>query len=86
MPIAKPKIAPCLWFDGDAEPAAKFYCSVFKNSKLSRISHYPNVGQETHGREPGSVMTVEFELDGQPFLGLNGGPQINFDEAVSFLI
>ncbi len=86
MPIAKHKIAPCLWFDGNAEPAAKFYCSVFKNSKLGRISHYPNVGQETHGRDPGSVMTVEFELEGQSFLGLNGGPQFKFDEAVSFQI
>jgi predicted 3-demethylubiquinone-9 3-methyltransferase (glyoxalase superfamily) len=86
MPIAKHKIMPCLWFDGQAEEAAKFYCSVFKNAKLGTINHYPNAGQDTHGKPAGSVMTVEFELDGQPFLALNGGPQFKFDEAVSFQI
>ncbi len=86
MPIAKHKIAPCLWFDTQAEDAAKFYCSVFKNAKLGRISRYPKAGQEIHRKAPGSVMVVEFELDGQPFVALNGGPNFKFDEAVSFQI
>ena|SRR5665647_1267403 len=86
MPIAKNKIAPCLWFDGQAEPAAHFYCSVFKNAKLGRVSRYSKAGQEIHGREPGSVMVAEFELDGQPFVALNGGPHFKFNEAVSFQI
>jgi predicted 3-demethylubiquinone-9 3-methyltransferase (glyoxalase superfamily) len=86
MSIAKHKIAPCLWFDTQAEYAAKFYCSVFKNTKLGRISRYPKAGQEIHRKAPGSVMVVEFELDGQPFIALNGGPQFKFDEAVSFQI
>jgi predicted 3-demethylubiquinone-9 3-methyltransferase (glyoxalase superfamily) len=86
MPIAKRKIMPCLWFDTQAEEAAKFYCSVFKNSKLGTVSHFPNAGQDVHGKPAGSVMTAEFELDGQPFLALNGGPQFKFDEAVSFQI
>ena len=86
MPIAKHKITPCLWFDTQAEEAANFYCSVFKNSRLGRISRYPKAGQEVHHKEPGSVMVVEFELDGQPFVALNGGPVFQFDEAVSFQI
>lgn len=86
MPIAKHKITPCLWFDSQAEEAAKFYVSVFKNSKLGRISRYGKAGHEVHGRPAGSVMTVEFELDGQPFVALNGGPQFKFDEAVSFQV
>jgi predicted 3-demethylubiquinone-9 3-methyltransferase (glyoxalase superfamily) len=86
MTIAKHKIVPCLWFDTQAEEAAKFYCSVFKNSKLGAISRYPEVGQDIHHRPAGSVMTVEFELDGRPFVALNAGPQFKFDEAVSFQI
>lgn len=86
MPIAKHKIAPCLWFDTRGEEAARFYCSVFKNSKLGRISHFPDAGKEVHGKDAGSVMMVEFELEGMPFLALNGGPQFKFDEAVSFQI
>jgi predicted 3-demethylubiquinone-9 3-methyltransferase (glyoxalase superfamily) len=86
MTIAKHKIVPCLWFDTQAEEAAKFYCSVFKNSKLGAISRYPDVGQDIHRRPAGSVMTVEFELDGRPFVALNAGPQFKFDEAVSFQI
>ncbi|HZS63649.1 MAG TPA: VOC family protein [Xanthobacteraceae bacterium] len=86
MTIAKHKIAPCLWFDTQAEEAARFYCSVFKNAKLGRISRFPNAGQDVHGKPAGSVMTVEFELEGQPFVALNGGPQFKFDEAVSFQI
>jgi predicted 3-demethylubiquinone-9 3-methyltransferase (glyoxalase superfamily) len=86
MAIARHKITPCLWYDSEAEEAAKFYVSIFKNSKLGRISHYGNEGQEIHGRAPGSVMTAEFELEGQPFVALNGGPHFKFDEAISFQI
>ena len=80
------RIAPCLWFDHQAEEAAKFYVSVFKNSRIGRVSRYTATGQEIHGRQPGSVMTVEFELDGQRFTALNGGPDFRFTEAVSFQI
>lgn len=86
MAIAKQKISPCLWYDSKAEEAVQFYCSVFKNSKVGRTSHYPDVGQETHGREPGSVLTVEFELEGMPFLALNAGPQFKFNEAISLQV
>jgi predicted 3-demethylubiquinone-9 3-methyltransferase (glyoxalase superfamily) len=86
MPIAKQKIAPCLWFDTEAEAAAKHYVSIFKNSKIRTISHFGNEGREIHGKEAGSVMTVEFELEGQAFVALNGGPQFKFDEAISFQI
>jgi predicted 3-demethylubiquinone-9 3-methyltransferase (glyoxalase superfamily) len=86
MAIAKHKIAPCLWFDTQAEEAARFYCSVFKNSQLGRTSRYPDVGQEIHGRAVGSVLTVEFELEGMPFLALNAGPRFKFDEAISFQV
>ncbi len=82
--LAASKINPCLWFDTEAEDAAKFYCSVFKNSRMGRISRYVNEGQEIHGKEAGSVMAVEFELDGQKFAALNGGPHFKFTEAVSF--
>jgi|SRR5438477_60196 len=80
------KIAPCLWFDTQAEEAAKFYVSVFKNSKILNVSRYGNEGQEIHGKKPGEVMVVEFEIDGQKFVALNGGPQFKFDEAISFQI
>ena len=80
------QISPCLWFDGQAEEAARFYVSVFKKGKITATKHYPNVGQETHGRRPGSVMTVEFVLNGLPFLALNGGPLFKFNEAVSLMI
>ncbi len=86
MSLVTHKIAPCLWFDSEAEQAANFYVSVFKNSKINLVSRYGNEGVEIHGREPGSVMTVAFELDGQPFVALNGGPIFTFDEAVSFQI
>ena len=86
MSLVTHKIAPCLWFDSEAEEAANFYVSVFKNSKINLVSRYGNEGIEIHGREPGSVMTVAFELDGQPFVALNGGPIFTFDEAVSFQI
>jgi predicted 3-demethylubiquinone-9 3-methyltransferase (glyoxalase superfamily) len=81
-----PKIAPCLWFDNQAEEAANFYVSVFKNSKIVRIARYPKAGQEIHKRPAGSVMTVEFELNGQPFTALNGGPEFKFNEAVSLQV
>ena len=80
------KITPCLWFDHEAEAAARFYTSVFKNSKIGIISRYGEAGKEVHGRPAGSVMTVEFELDGQSFTALNGGPVFTFNEAVSLQI
>lgn len=80
------KITPCLWFDSNAEEAAKFYASVFKNSKIGRISRYGEAGREVHGRPAGSVMTVEFELNGQTFTALNGGPVFQFTEAVSLQV
>lgn len=86
MPIAKQKITPCLWFDTEAEDAAKFYCSIFENSKIEQISRYVDAGQEIHGKKAGSVMVVAFELEGQKFVALNGGPQFKFDEAISFQI
>ena len=76
------QIIPNLWFDTEAEEAAEFYLSVFKNSRIVNVTHYTEAGP----REPGSVMTVEFELDGQRFVGINGGPQFKFDEAISFQI
>lgn len=86
MPIAKQKIAPCLWFDRQAEEAANFYTSIFKNSKVGRTSYYSKEGQEIHGGKPGSVLTVEFELEGQKFLALNGGPLFKFTEAISLQV
>jgi predicted 3-demethylubiquinone-9 3-methyltransferase (glyoxalase superfamily) len=79
-------ITPCLWFDNQAEEAARYYTSIFKNSKIGTIARYTEAGQEVHGRPPGSVMTVEFELNGQPFTALNGGPLFQFNEAISFQI
>jgi predicted 3-demethylubiquinone-9 3-methyltransferase (glyoxalase superfamily) len=77
------KIVPFLWFDGNAEEAARFYVSIFKNSKLDDdLSRYGDEGLA----EPGSVMTVSFELDGQEFIALNGGPQFPFTEAISFVV
>ena len=76
------KITPNLWFDTEAEEAAAFYTSVFKNSRIVNVSHYT----ESAPRPAGTVMTVEWELDGQRFVGINGGPQFKFDEAVSFQI
>ena len=85
MPAAH-RIVPCLWFDTQAEDAANFYVSVFKNSKINLITRYSTAGQETHHQKPGSVMTVEFELDGEVFTALNAGPVFKFNEAVSFQI
>ena len=80
------RIVPCLWFDHQAEEAAKFYVSVFKNSKITTVSRYTAAGQEIHGRPPGSVMVVAFELDGQTFTALNGGPDFRFNEAISLQV
>ncbi len=80
------KIAPCLWFDNQAEEAAKFYTSIFENSKITNISRYGEAGHEIHGRAVGSVMVVAFELDGHAFTALNGGPLFKFNEAISFQI
>jgi predicted 3-demethylubiquinone-9 3-methyltransferase (glyoxalase superfamily) len=77
-------IAPCLWFDDQAEEAARFYTSIFPSSKIVAVSHYGKEGQEIHGKKPGSVMTVVFELDGHTFTALNGGPSFKFSEAISF--
>ena len=85
MSTANP-IVPCLWFDTQAEEAARFYTSVFKNSTIGTISRYSDAGREVHGRAAGTVMTVEFELNGQKFTALNGGPHFKFNEAISFQI
>ncbi len=79
-------ISPCLWFDDQAEEAARLYVSIFKKAKISAVTRYPAVGQEVHGRAPGSVMTVEFVLNGVPFTALNGGPLFKFNEAVSLQV
>src|SRR3954471_9832882 len=85
MPITQ-KISPCLWFDDQAEEAAKFYTSVFPNSRIGAVTRFGKAGYEIHRRPAGSVMTVEFELDGQSFTALNGGPMFRFNEAVSLQI
>ena len=80
------KITPCLWFDSEAEDAARFYTGVFRNSRITGISRYSEAGREVHGQPAGKVLTVAFELDGQPYTALNGGPQFKFNEAVSFQV
>jgi predicted 3-demethylubiquinone-9 3-methyltransferase (glyoxalase superfamily) len=79
---AMPTITPNLWFDTESEEAAKHYCSIFPNSRITAITHYGEAGP----REAGMVLTVEFELDGMPFTANNGGPEFTFDEAISFAI
>ena len=79
-------ITPCLWFDDQAEDAAKFYTAIFKNSKIAAITRYGEAGRAVHGKKPGTVLTVAFELDGQAFTALNGGPMFKFNEAVSLQI
>lgn len=81
-----PRITSCLWFDDQAEDAARFYVSIFKDGRIGNVTRYGAAGQEIHGREPGSVMTVEFEMLGQSFVGLNGGPIFKFNEAISFQV
>src|SRR3712207_4172303 len=85
MPVIA-RIEPCLWFDTQAEDAANFYTRIFPNSKITAVSRYPAAGQAIHGRPAGSVMTVAFELDGQPFTALNGGPIFKFNEAISLMV
>ncbi len=80
------KITPCLWFDNQAEEAVNFYVSIFKNSKVGRIACYGEAGAKVSGRPKGSVMTVTFEIEGQEFLALNGGPHFKFTEAISFIV
>jgi len=80
------EITPCLWFDSNAEEAVKFYASVFKKSKIGKISRYGEEGYEIHGKPAGTVLTVEFELNGQTFTALNGGPVFKFNEAISFQV
>ena len=80
------RITPCLWFDDQAEAAAKFYTAIFGNSTIGRIARYGEAGHEIHGRAAGTVMTVEFTLDGHTFTALNGGPIFKFNEAISFQI
>ena len=79
-------ITSCLWFDNQAEEAVKFYTSIFKNSKTGNIARYGESGAKVSGRAKGSVMTIEFEVAGQKFLALNGGPIFKFTEAVSFIV
>lgn len=80
------KITPCLWFDNQAEEAVKFYTGIFRNSRILNVSRYGEAGREVHGKPAGSVMTIEFELDGQAFTALNGGPTFKFNEAISFQV
>lgn len=79
-------ICPCLWFDHQAEEAANFYVGVFPDSRITQISRYSEAGREIHGKPPGSVMVVAFELNGQGFTALNGGPVFTFSPAVSFQV
>ena len=79
-------ITPCLWFDSEAEEAANFYVGIFPNSRVNTTTRYSEAGREIHGRPAGSVLTVDFELDGQPFTALNGGPLFKFNEAISFQV
>jgi predicted 3-demethylubiquinone-9 3-methyltransferase (glyoxalase superfamily) len=79
-------ITPCLWFDNQAEEAANFYVSIFKDSKITQVSRYGEAGKEHHGKPAGSVMVAAFEINGQPFTALNGGPLFKISEAVSFQV
>jgi predicted 3-demethylubiquinone-9 3-methyltransferase (glyoxalase superfamily) len=80
------KITPFLWFDDQAEDAVKFYTSIFKNSKIGRIFRYTEEAAEKIGRPVGSVLTIEFEIEGQKFVALNGGPLFKFNESISFVV
>lgn len=80
------RITPCLWFAEEAEEAARYYTGIFKNSRITAITRYGTAGFEVHGRPAGSVMVVAFELDGQRFTALNGGPHFTFNEAVSLQV
>jgi predicted 3-demethylubiquinone-9 3-methyltransferase (glyoxalase superfamily) len=80
------QITPCLWFDNQAEEAANFYTSIFKNSKIENISRYGKEGFEIHGQKEGTVLTVAFQINGQSFTALNGGPVFRFNEAISLQV
>ena len=80
------KITPFLWFENQAEQAVKFYTSIFKNSRIGKIARYDKAAEKASGRPVGSVMTVEFQLEGQDFIALNGGPHFKFTEAISFVV
>ena len=80
------KITPCLWFDYQAEEAVTFYTAIFKNSRIVQVARYGEAGREIHGKPAGTVMTVAFELEGQAFTALNGGPLFKFNEAISFQV
>lgn len=86
MPAIKQKITPNLWFDRQAEEAAKLYTSVFQNSKIGKITRYTKAGFEVHGMPEGTIMTVEFEIEGLKFVALNGGPIFKFNPSISFLV
>ena len=80
------KITPFLWFDTQAEEAVNYYVSIFKNSKILNVARYGDDAAKVSGRPKGSVMTVAFQLDGQPFVALNGGPVFSFTPAISFMV
>ena len=80
------KISPCLWFDNNAEEAVNFYTAIFKNAQVGNVTRYGKEGYEIHKKKEGSVMTIDFEIEGQKFLALNGGPIFKFNEAISFQI
>jgi predicted 3-demethylubiquinone-9 3-methyltransferase (glyoxalase superfamily) len=82
----KRSITPCLWFDSQAEEAARFYTGIFENSRIVSVTRYGEAGHEIHGRPPGAVMAVAFEINGQEFSALNGGPLFKFNEAISFQV
>jgi predicted 3-demethylubiquinone-9 3-methyltransferase (glyoxalase superfamily) len=86
MEVVMQKTIPHLWFDDQAEEAADFYTSIFKNSRVIATTHYPKSAEEASGKKAGSVMTVEFELDGERFVALNGGPEFKFNESISFMV
>lgn len=86
MKITRQKITPFLWFDDQAEEAAKFYTSIFPQSKIEQITRYTKAPAEATGRPVGMVMTVQFQLAGQDFMALNGGPEYKFTEAISFMV
>ena len=80
------KIVPCLWFDGKAEEAVRFYAKVFKKSKIGKVTYYDDASSEVSGQKKGSILTIEFSLNGQDFLALNGGPIFKFTEALSLMV
>ena len=86
MGIRKQRITPCLWFDKEAEEAANYYVGIFRNARVNAMQRYGEAGKEITGAVPGSVMVVEFELDGQSFTALNAGPIFKFNEAVSLQV